>query len=483
MGKYAIPLLTALRQYADGQTVRFHMPGHKGTAFARDIEEVVGSQCFRADVTNIPAMDDLHQPRGIIGEAQANAAALFGADRTYFLINGCSSGLQALVTAVCQNGEKIVLPRNIHRSILAGIILSGARPVYYLPRYCQAYGIPLGSAPADVAACLEEHPDAKAVLVVSPTYNGVVSDVRAIAAEAHRRGIPLLVDEAHGAHLYFHPGQPRGALTAGADGVAHGTHKMIGAFTQAAMLHTRGDRINAQRLEASLRLLQSTSTSYLLLASLEAACAAMADNGEALFADALAMAEYARAALANLGLAVFCAAGRGEPGFFALDATRVTIAMNRLGMTGYAAEKLLREKYDIQVEMSDFNNILLLISPGNRYGDIDRLVDALAAMLKQQPRRDDRPNCLEIAPCNFLPPQALTPRQAFFRPAVPVPLASSHGRTAGEAIACYPPGVPIICPGEIFTAEIIEYLRCLRTAGAVFQGCHDPRLGTVQVVL
>ncbi len=483
MSDFDIPLVTALRQYGGGKTVRFHMPGHKGTAFTREIEEVLGSQCFRSDVTNIPGMDDLHQPRGIIREAQNNAAALFGADRTHFLINGCSCGLQALVMAVCQNEEKIILPRNIHRSVLSGVILSGARPVYYLPPYCKPYGIPLGSEPGDIINCLEEHPDAKAVLVVSPTYYGVVSDIRSIAEEVHRRGIPLLVDEAHGAHLYFHPRLPEGALTAGADCVIHGTHKMIGAFTQAAMLHTLGDRINPQRLEAALRILQSTSTSYLLLASLEAACAAMANNGKALFAEALAIAEYARSELAKLELSVFSSENRSELGIFDMDVTRITISMKRLAITGYDAEKLLREQHDIQVEMSDLNNILLLITPGNRFGDIDRLCATLGTMLKQPLRQDRRWDCSDIEPYTFLPPQALTPRQAFFRPAVPVPLVSSLGRIAGEAIACYPPGVPIICPGEIFTAEIIDYLLCLRTAGAVFQGCHDSQLQMVQVVL
>lgn len=482
MDSYATPLINALKEYGGGKTVRFHMPGHKGRPFASQIEDLLGLQCFRSDVTNIPGMDDLHQPKGIIREAQRNAAALFGASRTYFLINGCSCGLQALIMAVCQSGEKIILPRNVHRSILAGITLSGARPVYYLPPYCKPYGIPLGSEPADICRCLDEHPDAKAVLVVSPSYHGIVSDIGSIAEVAHRRGIPLLVDEAHGAHLYFHPRLPRGALTAGADGVVHGTHKMIGAFTQAAMLHTKGKLINAQRLEAALRMLQSTSTSYLLLASLEAACAAMATNGESLFAQAMAIAEYAREYLSATGFSIFSPENEGRPGVHALDTTRLTISMRRVGATGYTVEKYLREKYGIQVEMSDFNNILLLLTPGNSYEEIDRLTGALVAIGEEQPVTGFQQDCSEIEPYYLLPTQALTPRQAFFRPAIPVPIESSPGHIAGETIACYPPGVPVICPGEIITAEIVDYLLCLRAAGACFQGCHDPRLETVHVI-
>ncbi|MDR3564982.1 MAG: aminotransferase class V-fold PLP-dependent enzyme [Negativicutes bacterium] len=476
------PIIAALERYIAARTVRFHMPGHKGGRIVDNrIRRLLGRKVFRADVTNIPDMDDLHQPQGAIQAAQQLAAKTFGAEQTYFLVNGSSCGLQALVIATCRPGDKILVPRNIHRSILGGIILSGAVPVFFMPEYYREYGIPLGTTPQILQAHLNCEPDIRAVMVVNPTYHGVISDIAAIAATVHQYGIPLLVDEAHGPHLGFHSQLPANALRSGADAAVHGTHKILAAFTQGSMLHVQGDLVDRQKLETALRLLQSTSTSYLLLSSLDAARAQMENSGRDLFNKAIGSADYARKRLADVPGITTLGANVCSP--FRLDPTKVTILVRKLGVTGFWLEERLKREYDIQVEMSDLYSLLLMISFGNSRRDIDKLATALGGIATAL-----RSNSSAIAAISdkllFLPipDMVVPPREAFFSPVVNIPLENSPGRVSAEVIACYPPGIPIICPGERITHDTVAYLTAMRDMGVHFQGCHDPRLEQVSII-
>ncbi|MCL6478432.1 MAG: aminotransferase class I/II-fold pyridoxal phosphate-dependent enzyme [Peptococcaceae bacterium] len=472
----------------DDCTIRFHMPGHKGRKSTDNLAaELLGERVFASDVTNVPGLDDLYQAHGVIKEAQELAAKTFGADFTYFLINGSSCGLETLVMTVCRPGDKILVPRNMHRSILSGIILSGAVPVYFKPEYDCYYKIPLGTSPETIDRILGRHSDIKAVMLVNPTYHGITSDVLSIAETVHARNIPLLVDEAHGPHLLFHNNLPGTALEAGADASVQGTHKMLSAFTQASMLHVRGNLIDRQRLEAVLRLLQSTSTSYLLLASLDAARAQFNARGPDLVQEAMDLAGYLRDKINGIeGLSSFGVEKIGETGIFGLDTTKVTISVRRLQVTGLWAEKWLREKHGIQVEMSDIFNLLLIVTSGNTRSDADSLIKALTDMSayvrQENVKARLKEDITELNPLPGIPEMVLTPREAFWAPVAAVPLPEAAGRTSAEVIACYPPGIPVICPGERLSAEIIEHLTVLRNLGMHFQGCYDAGLETIRVI-
>lgn len=482
------PIIDALKQYSNDRTIRFHMPGHKGSQLVNNqAVSFLGSQAFAADVTNVPGMDDLHQPHGVIRESQDLAAAAFGADQTYYLINGSSCGLQALVMTACNPGEKILVPRNIHRSILSGIILSGAIPVFFLPEYDSEYGIPLGTSPETIQSSLKMHPDARAVLVVYPTYQGVVSDLEAIAQIVHSYDIPLLVDEAHGPHFSFHEDLPKSALDAGADASVHGTHKMLTSFTQASMLHIKGTRINRQRLEATLKILQSTSTSYLLLASLDGARAQMESHGREYVQQALGTAQYLRKEIAKLsGFQVLGQEMIGRPGVYDIDQTKINIGVKPLQISGLWTEQWLRKGYHIQVEMADIFNVLLLVTAGNGQGDADQLLQGLRDIKQYLENHQEVTDAFSafqgINPFPFIPELAMSPREAFLGAPTPISLDKAVGTISAEVITCYPPGIPVICPGERFTPEIIEYLKVTKELGIHFQGCYDTDLETVLII-
>lgn len=480
------PILEALEEYT--YTVRFHMPGHKGGHGADPlILNLLGRDAFAHDVTNVPGMDDLHQATDVIRRAQELAAATFGAEATYFLINGASCGLQALVLAVCNPGDKILVPRNLHRSLLSGLILSGALPVFFQPVYDSDLGIPLAVSPQTIAAALARHPDARAVFVVNPTYHGITSDLALIADMVHAYGIPLLVDEAHGAHLRFHEKLPPCALDQGADAAVQGTHKILAAFTQAAMLHIRGERIDRVRLEAVLRILQSTSTSYLLLGSLDAARLQVATSGRQLLQQALELAENLRQSVNEIeGLFSFDEEWARLRGAAGLDRLKVTITVKEFGITGLWAEEWLRKHYHIQMEMSDPYNLLAIVTFGNTWADIERLLQGLRevqthAICSAGRFAPSSGHC----PRHLLPPDpvlAATPRDAFLAPAVALPLEQAVGRISAEIVSCYPPGIPALCPGEVITPEVVEYLNLARELGVRLQGPADPSLRSIRVV-
>lgn len=483
------PIVDALQKYIFTGTVRFHMPGHKGKAGNSPLNRLLGGNVFAADVTNVPGMDDLHQTQGIIKESQKLAAQTFGADHSYFLINGSSCGLQALITAVCNPGDKILVPRNLHRSVMSGIILSGAIPVFFSPEYDPFYGIALGTLPETIEKALFNNPDIKAVLLVNPTYHGITSNISAIADITHKHKIPLIIDEAHGPHLGFHEELPESSLALGADGVVHGTHKILTAFTQASMLHIKGPLINRQRLGSVLRLLQSTSTSYLLLASLDSARMEIESKGREIVQQSLELSDYLRKSLnthlEKYGIIVLDKEMLGQPGIFGLDRTKVTISVKRLSVTGLWAEQWLRDHYNIQVEMSDIFNLLLIIGPGNLQSDIDYFLKAMISMARfaaNNPEvrfnyRDwDNPLLPQI------PELVISPREAFFAQCYPLKLQEAVGKISAETIACYPPGIPVICPGERITEDIVSYLSAMREIGVHMQGCSDETLQTLMVV-
>ncbi|MEG4395580.1 aminotransferase class I/II-fold pyridoxal phosphate-dependent enzyme [Microcoleus sp. BROC3] len=514
------PLLDALRDRTNHPHAPFYAPGHKrGQGISQPLIDLFGAAVFRSDLPELPELDNLFNPEGAIAEAQDLAAAAFGSQSTRFLANGSTCGIIAAILATCGPGDKIILPRNIHSSAISGLILSGAIPIFVNPEYNPDWDIANSITPETTASALEQHPDAKAVMIVYPTYHGVCGDLRAIAQITHQYNIPLLVDEAHGAHFNFHPNLPETALSAGADLTVQSIHKTLGAMTQASMLHVKGDRIDIQKLNRALQLVQSTSPSYILLASLDAARQQIALHGKELMAQTLQLAEKARSRISLIpGLSVL--EPLNTPGFAALDRTRLTVKVSDLGITGFAADEILHSQLGVTAELPMPQHLTFIISLGNTESDIDNLVKAftlLEARKKEEgssatdsvtdvtdvkdrrkkeegkgKREDFSHPPLLHSPTPPLPqsptlplspsPPLLSPREAFFFPAETVPADKAVDRLCAELICPYPPGIPVLMPGEIITPAAVDYLQQILATGGKITGCSDPGLQTLKVV-
>ncbi|MEL6468420.1 MAG: aminotransferase class I/II-fold pyridoxal phosphate-dependent enzyme [Cyanobacteria bacterium J06623_4] len=488
------PLVTALFQCARRANAAFHTPGHKrGQGTTSMQRQLFGARAFQADLPELPELDNLFAPEGAIAQAQRLAADLFGAQQTWFLANGSSCGIEAALMSACQPGEKVLIPRNAHTSVISGLILSGAAPVYITPQYSHAWDIPLEVTPKSVADALIAHPESAAIFLVSPTYHGVCSDIVAISQIAHRHNIPLIVDEAHGAHFHFHSGLPPSALVAGADISIQSTHKVLSAFTQAAMLHVQGPRINRQRLSQTLQLTQSTSPSYLLLGSLDAARHQMADAGESLIGSTIGLANEATSKLRqlpniNVLQPSWESTEQDNMGMVKGDRTRLTVEVSNLGLTGFQVDELLHNQYGVTAELPALRTLTFLLSLGNTAADIAQLIHGFTQLSQklvdynfieqQRPARSisqSHPN----QPATVSP---FTPRQAFFASHRQVPCAEAIGNICAETICPYPPGIPLLLPGETITATAIAQLKTTLAAGGIITGCQDPSLDTILTI-
>ncbi|MEH2165304.1 MAG: aminotransferase class I/II-fold pyridoxal phosphate-dependent enzyme [Nostoc sp.] len=481
------PLLDALKANAARPHAPFYTPGHKqGEGISQPLADLLGKAVFRADLTELADLDNLFAPQGVIQEAQKLAAAAFGASQTWFLVNGSTCGIEAAILATCGTGDKIILPRNVHSSAIAGLILSGAIPIFLNPEYDPVLDIAHSITPNTVKSALQQHPDAKAVLTVYPTYYGVCGDLSAIANITHQYNIPLLVDEAHGAHFAFHPELPTPALAAGADLTVQSIHKVLSAMTQASMLHVQGNRIDCDRISKALQLVQSTSPSYLLLASLDAARQQMALHGKMLMSRTLQLADEARTKISQIpGLSVLEMPRLGEsPGFMALDKTRLTVTVSGLGLTGFEAEEILDEKLGVTAEFASLQHLTFIISLGNTAADIEQLVQGFTTLAKEYRRSNltlknqvwtNIDKTLDYA-------LQLSPREAFFAVSEILPLRQTNKRICAEIVCPYPPGIPVLMPGEVITKSVLKYLQQIQVLGGFISGCNDISLKTLKVV-
>jgi len=479
------PYVDAMTAYRRRGYTPFHTPGHKlGRGAPPKLRELVGDECLRVDLAMAGAVEDTRESSGLVHLAEEYAAEAWGAERCHFLVNGSTSGVHALVLTLAGPGETVVVPRNAHKSLLAALIYSGAMPRYLEPEADRGWGIPLNVTPAQVVAALREHPDARAVVVTSPTYNGLAADLPAIGQVVHAAGVPFIVDQAWGPHLRFCPELPVDAMTAGADACVVSTHKLISGLTQSAVLLARGTRLNLARLESMVKMTQSTSPQALMYASIDAARQQMATHGAELWREAIAGAEWAREEIAGiaglrcLGHEVLEAAGVAE-----FDPTRLTVSALDLGLSGFELETALRER-GVAVEAADPLAIILNVTFGDSMDDLRVLVHALrdiAAHTGGREAGEAAARWLRLRPPAFTR-QVVSPREAFFAPSVALPLAECEGRVSAEIVTPYPPGIPVLGPGEEVAVETVAYLQTASAAHLKVHGPEDLSLRTLRVV-
>ncbi|XP_078441617.1 uncharacterized protein LOC144711476 [Wolffia australiana] len=468
------PLVGALAAAARADAACFHFPGHRrGEAAPPSLSSLLGPSVFSHDLPELTELDDLFSPAGPLLRAQHLAAALFGAEDTFFLVGGSTSGVQAAVMATCSPGETLILPRHAHLSAFSAMVLSGALPRYLPPSHDPSWSVPLGATADHVAAALRAAATAgervSAVLLTSPTYHGLCSDVRAAAELCHAARVPLLVDEAHGAHFRFHERFPRAAMDQGADLAVQSTHKVLTSLTQSSMLHARTRLVDRDRLRRCLQALQSSSPSFLLLASLDAARAQLRPG---VFDEAVRLADHAKARIAGIP-GVDLLDGLGE-----MDPLRVTVGVWRLGMTGYEADEELERAHGVRSELAGARSVTFAVNLGTRRGDVERLVEGLRWVAGA------RRGCgggSEMGSGMAVGRAALSPREAFFARKKTVGVRESRGRVCGEMVCTYPPGIPVLVPGEEITVEAVEFLLMAKEKGAAISGAADRTLSTIVV--
>lgn len=473
MSQLETPLFSGLLAHAKKDPVQFHIPGHKkGNGMDPEFRAYIGDNALAIDLINIGPLDDLHQPKGIIKAAQDLAADAFGADKTFFSVQGTSGAIMTMVMAVCGPGEKIIVPRNVHKSVMSAIVFSGATPIFIHPEIDKDLGISHGITTDSVAKALEQHPDAKGILVINPTYFGISADLKKIVEIAHSYQVPVLVDEAHGVHIHFHDDLPLSAMQAGADLAATSVHKLGGSMTQSSILNMKGNLVSAKRVQSILSMLTTTSTSYLLLASLDVARKQLAINGKELIDRTITLAQSIRSQINEIEH-LYCV---GEEilesnAAFDFDPTKLIISVKELGLSGFDVELWLREKYNIEVEMSDLYNILCIITPGDTEKEANILIQALKELSTERHSKPQRIEAQVLLP--DIPVLALSPRDAFYAETELVTFDESEGRIIAEFIMVYPPGIPIFIPGEIITKDNLLYIKTNMEAGLPVQGPED----------
>ena len=477
------PLFNALRNHAEQEPIQFHIPGHKkGNGSDPEFRSFIGDNALSIDLINIAPLDDLHQPLGVIDQAQKLAADAFGADYTYFSVQGTSGAIMTMILTVCSPGDKIIIPRNIHKSVLSAIIFAGARPVFISPAQDKNLGIDHGITIRSVRKALERHRDAKALLVINPTYYGICANLKEIVELVHSYNIPVLVDEAHGVLIHFNKKLPMSAMEAGADMAATSVHKLGGSMTQSSVLNVKGGLINPQRVQTILSMLTTTSTSYILLASLDTSRRHLALYGEQLADYAIDLATEARNAINQIpGLYCFGEDILGGEATYDYDPTKVTIHVRHLGITGYDTENWLREHFNIEIEMSDMYNILCLITPGDTAETVQKLIIALKTLSETYFEGAKARELVVRVP--DIPQLSLTPRDAFYAETERIPFKESAGRIIAEFIYVYPPGIPILLPGEVISQKNIDYIIEHVEVGLPVKGPEDRSIEFVKVIV
>lgn len=490
------PLYEQLVDTAQRGHARFHVPGHKsGTAL-----DPLTIEHFRSimdiDMTEIPGLDDLHQPDGVIQEAQSLAAACFGAEETFFLVGGSTAGNMAMIMAACDRGDLLLMQRNVHKSAIHACMLAGCRVAFLNPRWDSRSGLAAGVSAASVREALHRFPEAKAIFITNPNYYGMGSDLKSIADVAHAGRIPLLVDEAHGAHYGFHPDVPASAMACGADAAVQSTHKMLTSLTMGAMLHVQGNRVDRGILKQRLAMLQSSSPSYPIMASLDLSRRLMHVQGTALIQSALERTAGFHKKLTDLGLPFEVLPPSPAAAYETLDPFKIAVrAASGYKLSGFQLQEQLGLRGCV-AEMADPHYVLLALSPLTSNEELDLAIGALQAIGSMapfiEPKGGEADLLHAVHHSNWMHADItsvvsepvtiqLPPVRGRHQEVESVKLTEANGRAAAEMIIPYPPGIPILYPGETITEHTIADLIRLAELGARFQGAADSTMNTVLV--
>ena len=472
------PLHEALLKHKSNRVVPFDVPGHKGGRGTPELTKFLGEDCLKADVNSMKPLDNLCHPVSVIRDAQKLAADAFGAGDAFFMVNGTTSAVQAMIMSTCRAGEKIIMPRNVHRSAINALVVCGAVPVYVNPGVDRMLGIPLGMSVNDVKSAIEQNPDAKAILVNNPTYYGVCSDLKEIVKLAHKNNMLVLADEAHGTHFYFGEDMPISAMAAGCDLAAISMHKTGGSLTQSSVLLC-AKSINADYVRQVINLTQTTSGSYLLLSSLDLARKNLFLNGKEIYKKTVEFASYAKSEINKLGgFRAFSDDLLNGDSVFSFDPTKVSVYTRDIGLAGIEVYDLLRDEYGIQIEFGDIGNILAIVSAGDRLLDIERLISSLSEIKRRYSK--DKTGMFDHEYIN--PEVVMLPQKAFYSDKTSMPIEKSGGFVSGEFVMCYPPGIPILAPGEKITEEILAYIAYAKEKGCFLTGTQDMDINNINVV-
>ncbi|WP_232698990.1 aminotransferase class I/II-fold pyridoxal phosphate-dependent enzyme [Brevibacillus daliensis] len=474
------PLYEALKRHTASKPHSFHVPGHKmGQSFDQESKAFFHNY-LSIDMTEITGLDDLHQPEGVIAQAQELAAAAFDAEETKFLIGGTTVGNLATILTVCRPGDKIIVQRNCHKSVYHGMVLAQAEPIYVIPAVDPETGLAAGVRREDVERLLIEHPDAKAVFLTNPTYYGMGIDLEKMATVVHRHNIPLLIDEAHGAHYGFHRSLPPSAMQCGVDVAIQSTHKMGTAFTMCSMLHIQGERINRQRLYHYLAMLQSSSPSYPLMASLDLARRHMVMEGSKEWTRAVALTDYAREELKKIPW-LHVVQKQPNQVYQTSDPLKLVLTLRTSLLSGYDLQARLEEA-GIYPELADLHHVLLISSSGTTEEDIERLIKCMEQIHLQIKQVATTTFESGMVSSSFLRKKVFSMHEAIDARAETVPLEEATGRICVEMVIPYPPGIPLLTPGEEIDTQVIRLLQELRDKNARFQGVADGQMKTLRVV-
>ncbi|MBM6931556.1 aminotransferase class I/II-fold pyridoxal phosphate-dependent enzyme [[Clostridium] spiroforme] len=474
-----MPIYEALMNLKKERIVPFDVPGHKHGKGNPELTAFLGEKCMSVDVNSMKPLDNLCHPVSVIREAEKLAAEAFGASHAFFMVGGTTSAVQSMIMACVKAGEKIIMPRNVHRSAINAMILTGAIPVYVNPEVDSRLGISLGMSVKQVEKAIQENPDAKAILVNNPTYYGICSHLQAIIDLGHDHGMKVLVDEAHGTHFYFSDDLPLSAMAAGADMASVSMHKSGGSLTQSSFL-LAGKNMNADYIRQIINLTQTTSGSYLLLSSLDISRKNLALNGQQIFSKVQQLAQYARDEINQIG--DYYAYGReliNGDSVYDFDITKLSVFTLDIGLAGIEVYDLLRDEYGIQIEFGDIGNILAYISVGDSEANIERLVGALSEIKRRF--KKDRTGMLDHEYIN--PQVVMSPQKAFYSAKESLPLAQSIDRVCSEFVMCYPPGIPILAPGERITQPVLDYIQYAKAKGCFMTGPEDMKIEYLNVIV
>ena len=478
MDQSRAPIHEALEKFRKKRVVPFDVPGHKRGRGNKELKDFLGETCVGIDVNSMKPLDNLCHPVSVIKEAEQLAAEAFGAAHAFLMVGGTTSAVQSMVLAVCKRGDKIILPRNVHRSVINAMVLCGAVPVYVNPDVDQKLGIALGMKVSQVEEAIKENPDAVAIFVNNPTYYGICSDIRSIVKLAHDNDMYVLADEAHGTHFYFGDNLPIDAISAGADMAAVSMHKSGGSLTQSSILLI-GKEMHEGYVRQIINLTQTTSASYLLLSSLDISRRNLALRGKEIFAQVMDLAEYARKEISNIGgYYAYSSDMINHDSIYDFDKTKLSIYTLDIGLAGIEVYDKLRDEYDIQIEFGDMGNILAYLSIGDRKQDIERLASSLAEIKRLNSRGKEG-----LMPHEYISPElAVSPQAAFYADKEQLDLQETSGRICSEFLMCYPPGIPILAPGEMITDKILDYIIYAKEKGCSITGPEDPDINKLNVL-